>query len=164
MNIKTILLLLIPITIGIEIQASMQSRTIHITNKTGNDLWVSTQYDLKKADKIRSNQSKDITLQSPGAFAYVAQQELPFKNGSCTTLAITYFKKDLDTFYIYMQRFNAKESTDSQDVVITISSPGMLAPRNNTISGNQIYIHHNPYSSVELTATNSPENPFAQAA
>lgn len=163
MNIKSILLLLIPISIGIEIQSSNLSRTITINNKTGNPLWVSTQYDLKKAIKINPDHKHTLTLNSPGSFAYIAKQELPFESGSCTTLGITYFKNN-DNFYIYMQRFNAKESINSNETTIEISGPGMLHPKNNTVQGNQIYIHNHPYSSVELTATNSPENPFQIAA
>jgi len=164
MNIKHIILLLIPITIGIQINAANKSNTIYIINKTGSSLWFSTQYNLENPTKIDPDHKQTINLSSPGSFAYITNQELPFESGSCTTLAITYFKSNPDIFFIYMQRFKAIQTNNTKETTIQIDGPGMLHPKNNSIQGNTIYIHNHPYSSVELTATNSPANPFQIAA
>ena len=159
MNIKSLLLLLIPISIGIEIQAATKSQTITVHNQTGDSIWISTQHDLKKAIEIKPKKTKNILLEKPGTFAYIAKQEIPFETGSCTTLAITYFNKSNTTFYAYAQRFSIN------DTFLGINGPGMLHPAPyNKIQGTEVYIYNNPYSSVELTATNSSINPFQKPA
>ncbi len=172
MNIKLFTLLLIPITIGVEIQAAVKSETITVTNKTGSSIWVSTQYNLKNAVEIKSEENKDITLDKPGTFAYIANQKLPFETCSCTTLqeipfetdccttlAITYFNKSNTTFYAYAQRFSIN------DTFLGTNGPGVLHPAPyNKIQGTSVYIYNNPYSSVKLTATNSSINPFVKTA
>lgn len=158
MKIKSLLLLLIPISIGIEIQAAAKSQTITVTNKTGNSIWISTQNDLKNAIEIKSEKTNNILLKNPGTFAYIANQEIPFKTGSCTTLAITYFNNN-NTFYAYAQSFSITNS------ILGFNGPGTLNPAPyNKIQGTSLYIYNNPYSSVELTATNSNINPFPNPA
>ena len=163
-NIKLLTILLIPISIGIQIQASAAtSETIIITNATNSPIWVSNQNDLGNPVEIKNGKSANILLSKPGIFAYIANQELPFTAiGKIeTTLAITYFKNN-STFYIYNQNFIVKD-----DLKIDFFNPGMADPLNkkkfgsNQISGNHIYIHHNGFrTATGLIATDSPIDPF----
>ena len=168
MNIKSLLLLLIPISIGIKIQAAVKSKTITVTNKTGMSIWISNASDLSQAYEIKNGNLQEITLKKPGVFAYITKKDLSsFEDGPpFTTLAITYFKNKIDTLNAYMQSFSIKNS------IFSLNGTGLLHPTHNKIQDtiqntkqkSNVYVYNNPYSSVELTATNSETDPFVKTA